>query len=203
MNREQIIIQTGKRVRWLFWGILVLLFLSLIGLPALLGVELYLFKDNALMVGFLSLFDQVTGQGFGQPLSFRAMFFIGVLTLVLCLLYGALIWQIDKLFKQYALGRVFTEICAKCFNTIGLILIAIFVMSGVLETALPYLFPSDQLNGQEIALLNDLNIEPDYGFYSVFVSLDFAYLLAGCFVIAVAKVMQLGVELQEDVDATI
>lgn len=208
MTKEQIIIQTGRRVRLLFWCMLILLFLSLIGLPALLGVELYLFKDNALVAGVFSLFDGLPMDDSNEtvlPLSTK--FFIGFFTLLLFLLYAALIWQIDKLFREYSLGHVFTETCTACFNAIGYILIAIFILSGVLDTAIPYLFMGgvENIDQQDLELFTDSNSDfaEEHDFYSVFVSLDFAYLLAGCFVIAIAKVMQLGVQLQEDADATI
>lgn len=208
MTKEQIIIQTGKRVRLLFWCMLILLFLSLIGLPALLGVELYLFKDNALIAGFFSLFDDFIFSGTdGSDLTLLGQLFIGFFTLLLFLLYAVLIWQIDKLFKEYSLGHVFTEECTACFNAIGYILIVIFILSGVLDTAIPYLLMGgvEQIDQQDIELFTDSNSDfaGDRDFYSVFVSLDFAYLLAGCFVIAIAKVMKLGVQLQEDADATI
>lgn len=202
MTSIESISEIAKNLRIAFWSILVLIAACILGLPNFFGYEVepmangaWLFSAFFLVDSWLGVDESMTLADLTPEPTVAQTFLIALIFLALTSVILFLILQIDGLFKRYRAGEIFTTRCARCFRYIGFGLIAFFLLNGIGDLYLNnYVFP----DGVEL-----IEGEPEMFTVANVVLLDFSLLLAGLFMLAVAYVMQLGAQLQDDVDGTI
>ncbi|WP_163131487.1 DUF2975 domain-containing protein [Agarivorans sp. Alg241-V36] len=156
-----------------------------------------------------------------EPLSLTMRLVAVAIFFATSLIMASLIWQIDRLFLAYSKGKVFTQETTRSFQYIGWALVALFTVNSVASYLIEQLmFPMKMPNGLPFPPPppedlfgfmpppppEDLFgfIPPPHEWVSLeYIQLDFPLLLAGLFMIMVAHVMKLGMQIQADVDATI
>lgn len=205
MPQTKSISTTAKFMRIAFFSIFIVIGLSLLGLPALFGIEIdpissgswislaWLSLDvigyNPDLVQDPSLHDSeiLSAAGLITDFSNLDKSLIVIMFIVLSALMLYVFYQVDRLFKHYQTGKVFTIESVRRFRSIGYGLISVFAFSAVSDSWVENMLSSSF----EMFDFNSL------------IRLDFSLLFAGLFMIAVAAVMQLGVFMQDDLDATI
>lgn len=189
----------GQRMRIVLWLVALIIPLCLLGAPLFLGLQISPLSDSNIWLGsgwiLIDMFfmtpkaAQLSSMWLDYTPAHKAA--LAAVFSACSMLIIALFWQIDRLFKHYATGKVFSLESAVRFKYIGRLLLLFFVINAAGGLFLDYMLapPVEEV------------IHPDS--LGLFVVLDFGVLLAGLFMTLVAKVMILGVRLQEDVDATI
>lgn len=207
MSINQPIVRFAKTMRVLTWCIFAAMLLCLFGAPTLFNHAIELSGDNSWLVSGYILSDTWLGVEenlFADTLvnlSSQTMLGVSLVFLVFTLLVGCLFWQVDHLLRQYGKGDVFSQCTAKRFKYIGILLLVLFaantVGSMVLDSLLEGPLPMDAMAADETVV--DAPFDP----WNRVLLLDFSLLLSGLFMMVVARVMEMGVVLQQDVDATI
>ncbi|MDO6686175.1 MULTISPECIES: DUF2975 domain-containing protein [unclassified Agarivorans] len=225
MQSIEAISAVGKRMRIFLWSLVALILVCMVGFPSELGLDIEPMKNSPWVYSFYTILDMLFGppefpidelsllppEAFFPPeplpISMRvssvAIFFIT------SLLMASLVWEIDRLFKAYSLGKVFTLETTNHFRCIGWTLVALFIVNSVANYLIEHIMiPFDiELNPPFAPPpMEDLfgPVPPPHEWASMeYISLDFPLLLAGLFMIVIAHVMHLGVQIQADVDATI
>ncbi|UPW19976.1 DUF2975 domain-containing protein [Agarivorans sp. TSD2052] len=210
-------------MRRVLWGLVFFVLLCLVGFPSELGIDIEPMKKSPWVFSFYTVTDMVTGPPVDElknlpphfrpktlkpphlPLSISHRIITVAIFFATSVLIASLIWQIDRLFKAYSAGKVFTVETAKYFRSIGWFLVALFPVNSISnyfieQIVLPLKRPFHK--GPPDNLYDVM--PPDMEWTAIqYISLDFPLLLAGLFMVVVAYVMQLGVQIQADVDATI
>lgn len=190
-------------MRWVLWGVVVLALLCVLGVPALFNLDISPFKNNTwAALGYTLLDAQTASQAepylalnTGQTIITSALF------VVLTVMIAVLVWQVDRLFKQFSKGVVFREGSSRYLYIIGWVLMGLFVLFAVADVYIEYVLVAKNnihLSAVQVSEWGDAE-----DLYVTFISFDFSLLLAGLFAVAVAHVMKLGTQLQDDVDSTI
>lgn len=208
MSEKETVINIAHHARFLLWGFVAFVFICALGLPTLFNIDIDPLKDSTwLFVGFVLLETIAVPNVVVEPgeivLSSGQIALFTLLFIALSVTLTKLVWNMDRLFRQYALGHIFTECSIKHFLLIGWSLIALFALNTISDNLIAYLFMQQEIILESIeaaAVESADNVEE---FFSFFISLDFSLLLAGVFVVVVGRVMQIGKVLQNDVDATI
>lgn len=203
MDSRQAIISAGKYMRWMLWAILMLMVLCFLGVPALFDMNIEPLKDSTwLTLGFTLLSSMIEGDMIALELNgMKYAIAMGLFAVISAIMF-ILVWQIDRLFRQYSMGYVFNRVCSRHVFILGWALIALFVANAIADGLIEYWYQVQDLSW---AFKEPLPDDTGQGetFYLMFISLDFPILLAGLFVLAVGRVMTLGNQLQDDVDSTI
>lgn len=205
MPQTQSIAATAKFMRIAFFSILIVIALCLFGVPALFGIEVDPMSSGS-WISLAWLCYEVLGFTPNLPPEISAeelaminstalisdfSTFDKILTFAFFTVLSGLIiyvfYQIDRLFKHYQTGKVFTIESVRRFRSIGYGLISVFVFSALSDSWLEKMLNSS-FEGFDLSSI---------------VRLDFSVLFAGLFMLAVAAVMQQGVFMQDDLDATI
>lgn len=198
-------------MRIAFWAIILVSTLLLVGSPKIFDIHIELIAENTWLFSLYSLLEAFFPDTDSTDWSLGNTAILSVGFLVLTGLFVLLIAAIDRLFFQYQEGHVYTTTCAKYFRVIGWTLVAIFFADNLLGNWAEHLYqtqvPVDGvvLNGSEINehMIDGYSAALEADFLTQVIALDFSYLMAGLFVLAVARAVLLGVALQEDVDATV
>jgi hypothetical protein len=209
MKEKTAIIGTAHKARMFLWFFVAFIMLCVLGVPALINLEIEPLKDNVWITLAYMLFDHAMmpqDQIFSDTLTLgvgqATMFFMMFLALTVA--FAVLVWNIDRLFRQYAQGDIFTAQSICRFFAIGWSLIALFLLNTLGDNLIEhYLRQEDVMFLEEVDGYQNMIAGDMGGLFTYFISLDFSLLLAGVFVVAVARVMQLGVQLQDDVNATV
>lgn len=198
MNDLTHIKDTGRKIRMGFWGIIVISILLLVGSPRIFNIHIELIAENTWLFSLFSLMEAFFPHEDSIPWSTGNTLVLIAGFLLLSALFVLLIASIDRLFLQYQSGHVYTQTCAKYFRLIGWSLVAIFIVDNLLGNWIEHIYHT-----QDVFDSADLDVALEADFLTQVIALDFSYLMAGLFVLAVAKAVVLGVALQEDVDATV
>lgn len=203
MNTRQSIIKAGKQMRWLLWGVVILALLCVLGVPTLFHLDISPFKNNTwAALGYTLLDSQSSAQsGAYLALSTGQTVVTGLLFLALSVLIAALVWLVDRLFKQFSEGVVFKEGSSRYLYMMGWVLMGLFVLSAIADTFIEYVLVAQSKIPLSAVEASEWGDAEDW--YVTFISFDFSLLLAGLFAVSVAHVMRLGTQLQDDVDSTI
>lgn len=204
MNEKASIIKIATSARICLWGFVAFILLCVAGLPTLFNIDISPLKnDTWITTGFIllsALSDNLEGS---IIITQNQIILFSTLFICLTLALATLVWNIDRLFQQFILGHIFAQKSIKRLSMIGWSLITLCVFNTVGDNLAEHLFLQQNLDFifKETELLDDpSNFE---AFFQFFISLDFSLLLAGLFVVTLARVMQLGEQLQDDVDSTI
>ncbi|WP_343561657.1 DUF2975 domain-containing protein [Kiloniella sp. b19] len=197
--------RTGRQVRMLFWAVVGFGLIGFLGLPAFAGFVIEPNLDNNWMLSsYMSLDLLFYPDEFDRVPSDHALMIYSS-ALMLTGLMIALVWQIDRLFSHFSKGLIFTDHTVDLFRNIGLVLIALFVGNIIASNIIEYVFVSFELAeiAEELAGEVPREMAEEEGLLEHVIRLDFSFLLSGVFILAVSRVMRLGVALQDDADATI
>lgn len=196
MNQKSEIIKTATHIRLLLWFFVAFVIVCTLGVPALFNIEIEPLKNSGwIELGYLLLDSWLNPDEAILLLSNQQSMLAGLIFFLVLACFCLLVWCMDRLFREYAFGHFFTATCIQHFYFIGWLLVFLFVFTTV----------GDNLVEQLYVLQDEKVTESNFGeqIFAQFISLDFSLLLAGLFVVAVARVMQQGALLQADVDSTI
>ncbi|GDY24244.1 DUF2975 domain-containing protein [Agarivorans sp. Toyoura001] len=226
MQSIEAISAVGKRMRIFLWGLVALILVCLIGFPSELGLDIEPMRHSPWVYSFYNLVEMVFGPPelpfddllllppdapflHPEPLPISMRISSVAIFFTTSLLMASLVWEIDRLFKAYSLCEVFTLETTSHFRCIGWTLVALFVVNGVANYIIEHIMIPFEMemnrpfNGPPMGDMFGLIPPPHEWTNMEYISLDFPLLLAGLFMIVIAHVMHLGVQIQADVDATI
>ena len=197
----------GRFARMTLWALVASWVVCLGGLPLMLGIDIDLLAQSSMLYQTLYWDEYVyytadneevvidIAESAGPVLS-KVLY---ALSAAILAIFALVVWNVDRLFRAYAGGVVFNQTNVAFFRNIGWCLIALFVASGLAETLLNEVFaqidemleplPAEAAGDSLIALMT--------------VSMDVSLLLGGLFLVVIAKVMGLAVELQSEVDTLV
>ncbi|WP_427977691.1 DUF2975 domain-containing protein [Agarivorans sp.] len=222
MQSIEAISKVGKQMRLALWGLVGLTLICLIGFPSELGLDIdpinkgpWAFSLHAVSNMLITLSNEQSITDFQAPQAPIAIrLIIWGIFIATSFIMASLVWQIDRLFKSYSQGKVFTTQASNYFRKIGCSLLTLFVINTIANyfienVILPYIMPPPPPMGEGLFFPPPpIDIFPPFPpmhqwMSMELISVDFPLLLAGLFMVMVAYVMQLGVQIQADVDATI
>lgn len=200
--------RTGHKIRMGFWAIIFISLVLIVGVPPIFNVHIELISENTWLFSLFSLLEVFFPQQDSLTWSIADKTILVLGFLLLSALFAMLIAAIDRLFFQYQKGEVFTKICAKYFRLIGWTLIALFAVDNLFGNWIDHAYAS-QIGAEDLQPQESFTdcqfteCDTNIDFLAQVIALDFTFLMAGLFVLAVARAVVLGVALQEDVDATV
>ncbi len=194
MVTKEIVMKTGQQSRIIFWVIVVIVFLGILGVPSIFGIGVDATFDNSWLLSLFLIFDVVDNIPAETGIGTQENLLIWVSFISFSILYVAMLWQIDRLFQKFSQGKVFTNATVGYFKIMGYLSIAIFICEAIFNNFMNYII----IPIEETDMIMQENEFADW-----VVSLDFTYLIIGIFILTVSRVMALGVMLQDDADATI